>query len=83
MMITGPETSRADDYTVAWAINTVYCRSGILLEQSDDIEIFNKKAIYLYLREISGLNTKQVVNSLKKFRKRYGSFRDDWDSGEK
>ena len=30
------------------------------------IEIFNKKAIYLYIREITGLNTKQVVNSLNK-----------------
>ena len=35
----------------------------ILLSNTDDIEIFNKKAIYLYLREITGLNTKQVVNN--------------------
>jgi len=42
----------------------------ILFESSEDIEIFNKKAIYLYLREITGLNTKQVVNNLNKLRKR-------------
>ena len=35
----------------------------ILLDSIDDIEIFNKKAIYLYLREITGLNTKQIVRS--------------------
>ena len=39
----------------------------ILLESADQIEIFNKKAIYLYLREITGLNTKQVVNNLNKW----------------
>ena len=46
------------------------------------IDIFNKKAIYLYLREITGLNTKQIVNSLKKFRKKYQNFKHDWDSGD-
>ena len=54
----------------------------IVLDSADEIEIFNKKAIYLYLREITGLNTKQVVNNLKKLRKRYKVFRDKWESGE-
>ena len=47
----------------------------------EEIDIFNKKAIYLYLREITGLNTKQIVNSLKKFRKRYSTFKNDWENG--
>ena len=51
----------------------------ILFESSEDIEIFNKKAIYLYLREITGLNTKQVVNNLNKIRKRYQEFKEGWD----
>jgi hypothetical protein len=51
----------------------------ILFESSEDIEIFNKKAIYLYLREITGLNTKQVVNNLNKIRKRYQEFKEEWD----
>jgi hypothetical protein len=54
----------------------------ILISRSDDIEIFNKKAIYLYIREITGLNTKQVVNSLNKMRKRYRIFKAQWDRGE-
>ena len=54
----------------------------VLFESKDDIEIFNKKAIYLYLREITGLNTKQIVNSLKKFRKKYHTFKQDWENGE-
>jgi hypothetical protein len=53
----------------------------ILLESADTIEIFNKKAIYLYLREITGLNTKQVVNNLNKLRKRYRTFKNKWQSG--
>ena len=54
----------------------------ILLENSDNIEIFNKKAIYLYLRELTGLNTKQVVNNLNKMRARYQNFKKDWNEGK-
>jgi hypothetical protein len=59
----------------------VYKAIIILFESKDDIEIFNKKAIYLYLREITDLNTKQIVNSLKKFRKRYYNFKQNWENG--
>ena len=51
----------------------------ILFNESQNIEIFNKKAIYLYIREITGLNTKQVVSSLNKIRKRYSEFKKEWD----
>jgi len=60
----------------------VYKAILVLFESKEDIEIFNKKAIYLYLREITGLNTKQIVNSLKKFRKKYSFFKQDWESGD-
>ena len=53
----------------------------ILLKHSNEIEIFNKKAIYLYLRELTGLNTKQVVNNLNKLRVRYRYFKKNWDQG--
>jgi hypothetical protein len=51
----------------------------ILFEESENIEIFNKKAIYLYIREITGLNTKQVVSSLNRIRVRYREFKTKWD----
>ena len=54
----------------------------ILLDSAEQIEIFNKKAIYLYLREITGLNTKQVVNNLNKLRKRYRTFKTKWENSE-
>ena len=59
----------------------VYQAIIVLFESKEDIEIFNKKAIYLYVREITGLNTKQIVNSLKKFRKKYSFFRQNWENG--
>ena len=54
----------------------------ILFDSAEDIEIFNKKAIYLYMREITGLNTKQVVNNLNKMRIKYRIFREKWDKGD-
>ena len=53
----------------------------ILFSSTDDIEIFNKKAIYLYMREITGLNTKQIVNNLNRIRKRYRMFKVEWEKG--
>jgi hypothetical protein len=53
----------------------------ILMKDPDSIEIFNKKAIYLYIREITGLNTKQIVNNLHKVRMKYKTFRNDWNEG--
>jgi hypothetical protein len=68
-------TMRENDIAVYKAIN-------ILFESKDDIEIFNKKAVYLYLREITGLNTKQIVNSLSKFRALYSDFKQEWGEGQ-
>jgi len=51
----------------------------ILFTDAESIEIFNKKAIYLYIREITNLNTKQVLNNLNKFRIEYFSFKKKWN----
>ena len=53
----------------------------VLLHNAEQIEIFNKKAVYLYLRELTGLNTKQVVNNLNKLRSKYKIFKINWDRG--
>ena len=60
----------------------VYEAIKIVLSSVDDIDIFNKKAIYLYLRELTGMNTKQVVTHLNKMRTRYRDFKKDWDDGK-
>ena len=60
----------------------VYEAIKLILNSVDEIEIFNKKAVYLYLRELTGLNTKQIVSQLNKLRKRYHLFKKDWDDGK-
>lgn len=50
----------------------------ILLQNPDKIEIFNKKAIYLYIREITGLNTKQVASNLTSLKTKYKIFKKSW-----
>ena len=60
----------------------VYDAVIMLFDSAEEIEIFNKKAIYLYLRELTGMNTKQIVSQLNKMRKKYRDFRLDWDNGE-
>jgi len=54
----------------------------ILMNNVDNIDIFNKKAVYLYLREITGLNTKQVVSNLNKMREKYRQFKNKWNRGQ-
>lgn len=54
----------------------------ILFTRKEELEIFNKKAIYLYMREITGLNTKQIVNNLNKMRARYRVFKRKWEEGK-
>ena len=56
------------------------CRT--LFDNVDNIEIFNKKAIYLYLRELTGMNTKQVVSNLNRLRDKYATFKNKWNRGE-
>jgi len=47
----------------------------LILENPDLISLHSKKAVYLYLREISTLNTKQLVTNVQKFKKKYIAFK--------
>jgi len=76
------EVSSWETYNMKPNERRVYDAVKIIFESADDIEIFNKKAVYLYLREITGLNTKQIVNNLNKMRDRYRTFKKKWDEGE-
>ena len=58
----------------------VYDAVRTLFNSADELDILNKKAVYLYLREITGLNTKQIVSQLNKMRKRYKNFKNNWDN---
>jgi len=66
---------KENERKVLYAIKSIF-------ENTDNIEIFNKKAIYLYIREYTGLNTKQVVSGLNRLRDKYFLFKDRWIKSE-
>lgn len=51
-----------------------------IMKNPDLVPIYNKKAVYLYLRELTNLNTKQVVVNLKKIKALYNEWQDEYDS---
>ena len=69
------ETTSSQDRKILEAVE-------VLFDSVEQIEIFNKKAVYVYLREITGFSTKQITSSLTKVRKKYRNLRAEWDSGE-
>ena len=53
-----------------------------LFEQIDDLQMLNKKSVYIYLRDISKLNTKQIALNLGKLKKRYALFKRKYYEGK-
>ncbi len=51
-----------------------------LMKNPDLVSIYNKKAVYLYLRELTNMNTKQVVTNLKKIQALYCEWLDKYNS---
>lgn len=50
-----------------------------LMRNPDLVTIHNKKAVYLYLRELTNLNTKQVVINLKKIKQLYEEWSEEFE----
>jgi len=53
-----------------------------MLVYPERLDILNKKAAYIYMREITGLNTKQITSSLTKLKSNYRQFKVNWQSGD-
>ena len=53
--------------------NDIKCCFAIkkLFDEIDNLEFFNKRAVFVYLREISGLNSTELSSSLSSIRKIY------------
>lgn len=51
-----------------------------LMKNPELVTIYNKKAVYLYLRELTNLNTKQVVINLKKIKELYSEWSERYES---
>lgn len=55
--------------------NEIKCIEAIrkIFEEVDDVEILNKRAIFVYVRDITGLTPKQLSVSMSSIRKKYKS----------
>lgn len=53
-----------------------------LLQNPQLVSIYNKKAVFLYIREMTGLTMKQVNHNMARLKSLYESFRERFHSGE-
>ena len=42
----------------------------------DDLDFLNKRAVFVYLREMSGLNPKQLTTTMSSIKKKYREIKD-------
>jgi hypothetical protein len=59
--------------------NDVACVNAIsvVFKNIDELDLLNKRAIYVYIREISGLNSKQLSTSMSSIRKMYRQIKNE------
>lgn len=53
-----------------------------LFENVDNIDIYKKKAILFYLRELTGYNSKQIALVISKLKKKYKKFKKKYQRGD-
>lgn len=53
-----------------------------LLQNPGLVSIYNKKAVFLYIREMTGLTMKQVNHNMNRLKELYLTFRERFNSGE-
>ena len=53
-----------------------------LLQRVDKDVVYNKKHFYLILREMTGLNAKQITSILNEFKRDYQKIRQNYDNGK-
>ncbi len=58
--------------------NEKACISAInsLFENANDLEFLNKRAVFVYLREMSGLSPKQLTTTISNLKKKYRGLKD-------
>jgi DNA-directed RNA polymerase specialized sigma24 family protein len=54
----------------------------LIFENIDNIDIYKKKAIFFYVKEITDLNSKQIARSLKKISKKFYNLKAKYLRGE-
>lgn len=54
----------------------------VIFENAENMEFHNKKAVYVYLRELTGLNSKQIAVNINKLKKKFLSYKKKWHRGD-
>jgi hypothetical protein len=67
--------SKPDDLIVADAVLTLF-------KKRDTLEIFNKKALYIYIREITGCDTPSITKVTKNMKQYYIRAYNQWELGK-
>ena len=65
---------KEEDYNIAQDIINI-------LEKYSELDIYNKKQVFTYLKEMSNNKSKKIANVLIQFRKRYEKTKHKYDSG--
>lgn len=47
----------------------------VILERTEDLDFLNKRAISLYLRDITGLSQKEISTALSAIKKKYKTYK--------
>lgn len=55
----------------------------VVLDNLSELEVCTKKMFYHNIRELTGMNSKQVVSNLNKIRKKYKVWKKEFDENEK
>lgn len=53
-----------------------------LFAEPESVEIFKKKAVLLYLKEMTGMNAKQIASNLAKIKKKFKLLKAKYERGE-
>ena len=67
--------NKNDDILVAEAVLTLF-------QKRESLEIFNKKALYIYIREITGCDTPSITKVTKTLKKYYIRAYNQWENGK-
>lgn len=64
---------------IARTDNEMACMSAIktLFENVDNLEFLNKRAVFVYLREMSGLTPKQLTTTISNLKKKYRALKEN------
>lgn len=71
----GDESIHEDERALLYAVKELFNRSG-------DIEVINKRSVYMFLRELCSFNRNELGRRLKSIRGKYSELKQKYDNGD-